>query len=350
MMRSLKRFLAQYFKHYWWHVLVVLAIFVFDFILFLRAPLFKDETPYVLHFESGASAQHLYRILDKDKHLTSRLKFQLLLKLSPYTHSLKAGVYQLVGTETPITLLKTLYDGDVLRSELTIIPGMRFEDIVEELNKAPYLKRTRNLAFHMQKICDVSYQGLDGAFLPESYQYDAGTADTLVLKRSCDAMKQTLAAIWADRDKGLPYDTPEELLVAASIIEKETAIEDERDKVSAVIVNRLKKGMRLQMDPTVIYALGSKYDGVIHKQDLSVKSPYNTYRHVGLPPSPIAESSVSSIYAAAHPAKVAYLYFVANGNGGHQFSVTLKEQNQAVRAYQALKDKRKASERANDRS
>lgn len=349
-MTTLKRILTQYFKHYWWHVLVVSGIFALQFGFFLRAPLFKDQTPYVLHFESGANAQHLYYLLAKEKHLSSHLNFKLLLKMSPYTHSLKAGVYQLTGRETPPEVLKKIFDGDVLTSELTIIPGMRFEDIANELDKAPYLERTPDLVVTMASLCGVNKQGLDGAFLPESYQYDAGSSDTRLLKRSCDALTKTLSAIWQEREKGLPYKTPEALLIAASIIEKETAIEEERDKVSAVIVNRLKKRMRLQMDPTVIYALGNKYQGVIYKKDLKVDNPYNTYRNYGLPPTPIAATSVASIYAAAHPAKVNYIYFVATGSGGHHFSVTLKKQNQAVKAYQALKEKRKKSESANDSS
>jgi UPF0755 protein len=337
MFHGLYRLIKGYFRHYWWHIFVVLFIFMLEFAFFLYSPLFVDGNSYVLHFEAGGSPQSLYQALAKDKHLTSLLKLKLLFRLSPHSRNLKAGIYYVPAKQTPLGLLAQLRKGQVIQKSITIVPGMRFKELMAVLEKAPFLRRTEALQEKLAKRCGVSVSALDGALLPETYQYDAGSDEIDLLQRSCDLMTATLSDVWGKRAKGLPYKNKEALLIAASIIEKETNLPPERDKVSAVIVNRLKKGMPLQMDPTVIYALGDSYQGVIYKKHLKINNPFNTYRYRGLPPSPIAFASEGSLIAAAHPANALYYYFVATGKGGHRFSQTLKEQIKAVKSYHKSK-------------
>ncbi|SUC18602.1 aminodeoxychorismate lyase [Proteus mirabilis] len=180
---------------------------------------------------------------------------------------------------------------------------------------------------------------LEGWFAPDTYHYTAGTTDIAILKRAYQQMEKTLEEEWLKRDSDLPYKSAYEMLIMASIIEKETGIDAERTKVASVFVNRLKRNMRLQTDPTVIYGLGDKYRGTIYRSDLNGYTPYNTYQIDGLPPTPIAMPSVASIKAAAHPADTRYLYFVADGTGGHKFSTTLAEHNKAVAQYRRLQQR-----------
>ncbi|UNU74191.1 endolytic transglycosylase MltG [Moraxella nasovis] len=183
---------------------------------------------------------------------------------------------------------------------------------------------------------------LEGWFAPNTYLFDYGTSDRQILKRLYSEQKKLLQAEWDDKDANLPYQSPYEALIMASIIEKETSIDDERQKVAAVFINRLRQGMRLQTDPTIIYGLFDRYDGKIYRSNISEKTAYNTYQINGLPPTPIALPSAASIRAAMHPADTDVVYFVATGKGGHTFSRTLDEHNQAVAKYRAtLKDNAK---------
>ena len=174
----------------------------------------------------------------------------------------------------------------------------------------------------------------EGLLLADTYQYNAGSTSKTLLKQAHHNLIQYLDGVWKSRDPNLPYKTPYELLTAASIIEKETALASERQLISGVVVNRLKKGMPLQMDPTVIYSLQEKYTGKLSHNDLQVDSPYNSYKHRGLPPGPIAMVGKDSINAAAHPQWSNYLYFVARGDGGHHFSETYVQQINAINKYQ----------------
>lgn len=177
---------------------------------------------------------------------------------------------------------------------------------------------------------------LEGRFAPDTYYFATGTTDVQVLKKLYDTQSQRLAAAWQSRQEGLPYKTADELLVMASIVEKETGVAQERPEVAAVFVNRLRQGMRLQTDPTIVYGLFDRYDGKIYKKDIAERTAYNTYQMDGLPPTPIAMPSKAAIEAAAHPAQSQFLYFVATGQGGHAFSKTLQEHNQAVARYRQI--------------
>ena len=181
---------------------------------------------------------------------------------------------------------------------------------------------------------------IEGWLYPDTYHYTAGNSDEMILKRAYNRMSKEVDEIWQDREKNLPYKTPEDLVTMASIIEKETGVGEERGKVASVFINRLRIGMRLQTDPTVIYGLGKNYNGNLTRRDLQQPTAYNTYVISGLPPTPIAMPSRASLEAAAHPDKTSYLYFVADGKGGHVFTTNLQSHNQAVRNYlQVLREK-----------
>ena len=183
------------------------------------------------------------------------------------------------------------------------------------------------------KSLGLSHTNLDGLLMPETYHFVAGESDLSILKRASRHLQQTVKQVWENRNTTIPLKNDYELLILASIIEKETAVAKERDKVASVFVNRLNKKMRLQTDPTVIYGIGESFNGDITKKDLRTPTPYNTYVISGLPPTPIAMVGKSAIEAAAHPADTPYFYFVADGFGGHQFSKTLAEHNKAVQVY-----------------
>jgi UPF0755 protein len=178
-------------------------------------------------------------------------------------------------------------------------------------------------------------ESAEGQFFPDTYHYDRGASDWQILQRAYDAMQQALAEEWSERAAGLPYETPYEALIMASIIERETGLDEERGEIAGVFVRRLQKGMRLQTDPTVIYGLGPAFDGNLTRRHLADESnPFNTYRHGGLPPAPIALPGRASIRAALQPEDGDALFFVARGDGGHVFSATLAEHERAVRKYQ----------------
>ncbi len=314
-----------------WHFRIAFFLLILKFVFFLNTPVFSKGPSFVVTLPKGASAKSLYNIVDRTNRLNSKLFFYLLIKLSPEAKHLQAGTYELTDILTPLSFITMLSEGQVLTKVFTIIPGTTIEDVVETIKHKPYIKTGKNILKELKKKHQL--KSLEGRLLPDSYEYHAYTPASSLLESSLNKMTVELENIWKNRNKDLPFKTPLELLTAASIVEKETHIEREKALVAAVINNRLKKNMRLQMDPTIIYALGDAYDGSLHKKNLKIKSPYNTYLYKGLPPTPIAFPSISSLNACAHPAEVPYLYFVANEKGAHTFSVTLKDQRQAVKAY-----------------
>jgi UPF0755 protein len=249
---------------------------------------------------------------------------------------IKAGEYAVEPGMTPLQLLDNLVRGKVIQYSLTIPEGLTFRQIMQLVETQPELRHTLpdyRPATVMQAIGEPG-QSPEGRFYPDTYHFPRGTTDVQFLRRSYQTMASLLAEEWQGRDTGLPYKKPYDALIMASIIEKETAIPAERGRIAGVFVRRLQRGMRLQTDPTVIYALGEQYDGNIHKRDLTLNSPYNTYLHAGLPPTPIASPGRESIIAALHPEPGNELYFVARGDGSHHFSRTLEEHNRAVAKYQ----------------
>ena len=291
---------------------------------------------------AGTGRVALEDLLVKDNIIEQGHEFQWLLKLRPELAKMKAGTYRLQPEMNVEQVLALIASGKEAQFSIRFIEGNRFSDWSNILRDAPYLENKAKDATQTELYAMIGYDGeglLEGWLYPDTYSYTAGTADTDILKRAYQRMKNSLDEEWAGRDRDLPYKNAYEMLIMASIIEKETGIDSERSQVASVFVNRLKKNMRLQTDPTVIYGLGDKYRGKIYRSDLDNYSAYNTYKIDGLPPTPIAMPGLASIKAAAHPAKTDYLYFVANGTGGHIFSHNLNDHNRAVKVYRQIEQK-----------
>lgn len=259
-----------------------------------------------------------------------------LLRLKPELGGFKAGTYQLTPDMDVKAMLLLFRSGKEAQFSIQFIEGTRVQDWIPLLEQVPYVKHSLEGLSETQiaeklAISDPAHP--EGWLYPDTYNYTAGTTDIALLKRAHDKMKKTVDEVWAGREENLPYKTPYEMVIMASIIEKETAVDAERDKVASVFINRIRIGMKLQTDPTVIYGMGSQYNGNITRKDLTTPTPYNTYTIDGLPPTPIAMPGLASLKAAAHPAKTNYLYFVADGKGGHTFTTNLQSHNQAVRQY-----------------
>lgn len=290
--------------------------------------------PLILCLEKNMSAANFVHTLARNDLIQSPRLFLLMIRLQGLSHLLKAGIYQIKPGETAYLFLKRVVDGDCLRLPFQIIEGTTLNNTIDVVDHLPYLLQNKDV---MAKIAG-DHASAEGLLLADTYYYDAGSNALNVLMTAHNALTNFLDKAWVSRSENLPYKSSYELLIAASIIEKESAKADEKRLISGVIVNRLQKRMQLQMDPTVIYALGSEYTGTLTHQNLSVDSPYNTYKHYGLPPTPIAMVAKDSIDAAAHPAITSYLYFVARGDGTHQFSESYEDQRKAI---STLKDRKK---------
>lgn len=259
-----------------------------------------------------------------------------LARLNRAETGIKAGSYSVKQGVTPLQLLGKLTRGEVTQGELTLVEGWSFRQWRQRMDKHPDLRHETSGLSEAQiaERLGQSIAQLDGWLFPDTYLFDKQSSDLDLLARALRAMQRKLDSEWGQRDQGLPYKTPLEALVMASIIEKETGQAADRAMVAAVFVNRLRKGMLLQTDPTVIYGLGENFDGNLRKRDLQADTPYNTYTRSGLPPTPIAMPGLASLQAALHPAASDVLYFVARGDGSSEFSRTLDEHNRAVNRYQ----------------
>ncbi|MYN41027.1 endolytic transglycosylase MltG [Duganella sp. FT109W] len=264
------------------------------------------------------------------------LLFNLLARATGKSSKLKAGSYELKPGSTPLRLIDQLARGEFAQEQLTIIEGWNFRQMRAAIAAHKGLKHdTVALSdTELMTAIDADYKQAEGLFFPDTYLFAKGSSDLQIYKQAHAIMLTRLADAWAKRDPSLPYKNPYEALTMASIVEKETGQKSERAMIAGVFVNRLKLGMLLQTDPTVIYGMGLKYDGKIRKKDLETDTPYNTYTRAGLPPTPIALPGVQSLMAALSPAKTAALYFVSKGNGTSQFSDNLNDHNRAVNQYQ----------------
>lgn len=309
---------------------------------FAGSPLaIEKETIFTL--PAGTGREGLETLLLDQKIITDGVFFPWLLRLEPELAKFKAGTYRFTTGMTVREMLALLSSGKEAQFSIRFVEGSRLKEWLITLQQAPYIKHTlsdkteQDIAALLE-IKDKANP--EGWFYPDTYAYTAGTSDSTLLQRAHQRMKKTVDEVWKGREEGLPYKTPDELLTMASIIEKETAINEERTQVASVFINRLRLGMRLQTDPTVIYGMGDDYKGVITRKALDTATPYNTYVISGLPPTPIAMPGKASLDAAAHPAKTSYLYFVADGKGGHSFTTNLADHNRAVRVYRsALKER-----------
>ena len=279
--------------------------------------------------------------LVKQGVLNEPWRFILIAKLLNKQSYLQAGNYTLNKNVSPYQLLLSLNHGKTTQGSITFIEGRTFAQMHEKIIKNDAIKQTITglSESEMMKLMGSDYSVAEGLFFPDTFYFDRNTADTVILKRSYDAMRSKLAKAWEGRDTNLPYKNSYQALIMASIIEKETGKVSERPMIAGVFINRLRIGMRLQTDPTVIYGMGARYDGNIRKKDLIADTPYNTYTRDGLPPTPIAMPGIAAIDAALHPEKTKALYFVGKGDGSHVFSNNLVEHNLAVVRYQLKNNK-----------
>lgn len=266
-------------------------------------------------------------------------RFILLAKLLNKEQYLQAGSYTLNKNVSPYQLLLSLNYGKATQGSVTFIEGRTFAQMREKLAKNDAVKQTTTALSdrEIMQLLGSRYTTPEGLFFPDTFYFNRHTPDIALLKISYDSMQAKLNKAWQTRDPNLPYKDSYEALIMASIVEKETGKPSERPMIAGVFINRMRFGMRLQTDPTVIYGMGVKYDGNIRKKDLLTDTPYNTYTRGGLPPTPIAMPGMASIEAALHPAETKALYFVGKGDGSHEFSNNLNEHNRAVVRYQLKK-------------
>jgi UPF0755 protein len=303
---------------------------------FCLRPLEPPRLPFDFTVKSGASLKGVARSLADEGLLPEPHAFWILGRLLGKAGALQAGTYRIAAPLTPLELLDKLSSGDVLPIEIAFVEGTTLRQWLAQLHQHPQVRPTlagRSEA-EVRQALGATEPALEGLFFPDTYRFVAGTPDVDILRRAYAEMAKRLAKAWEGRDPALPLASPYEALILASIIEKETGRAGERATIASVFVNRLRKGMRLQTDPTVIYGLGERFDGNLRKRDLQADTPWNTYTRDGLPPTPIAMPGAASLAAAANPAATDFLYFVGKGDGSHQFSRTLEEHNRAVAKYQ----------------
>ncbi|MES9988471.1 MAG: endolytic transglycosylase MltG [Candidatus Thiodiazotropha endolucinida] len=294
----------------------------------------EEGVNYILH--PGMTVRSLAEDLQQRGMLEKPILLRFIARWQGQASKLKAGEYYLPAGTTPPKLLEILSSSQVVQYALTIIEGWTFDQLMAAIRRDPVLEHSLKEVTNDQVMQHLGLDDLhpEGRFYPDTYHFPRGTTDAAFLKRAYKRMESVLEQAWQKRKKQLPLKSPYEALILASIIERETGIPEERGKIAGVFIRRLKRGMLLQTDPTVIYGMGESYNGNIRKRDLTRDTPYNTYLHKGLTPTPIAMPSGAAIRAALNPEEGNSLYFVATGDGGHYFSSTLEEHNKAVRKYQ----------------
>jgi len=302
----------------------------------VNAPLELATSPVDLSIESGSSARDVANAAVEAGVPLNPMLLYWWFRLSGDARQIKAGSYELEQGLSPRSLLRKLVRGEEALRSVTLVEGWTFRQVQDALRKADQLKpQTQGMSSDaIMQALGMPGVAAEGRFFPDTYTYAKGSSDLAVLRRAAHAMDKKLAAAWAQRGPQSPLQTAEQALILASIVEKETGKGSDRAMVSSVFNNRLRIGMRLQTDPTVIYGLGDSFDGNLRKKDLLTDTPWNTYTRVGLPPTPIAMPGKASLLAAVQPAPSKALYFVARGDGSSEFSATLDEHNRAVNKYQ----------------
>ncbi|HQS02652.1 MAG: hypothetical protein B7Y07_08240 [Halothiobacillus sp. 24-54-40] len=318
----------------------------------LTRPLLAPDAPAMtIEIPSGADALRIARIADAAGARLNPTVFAWVARLRGQARDIQAGEYQITAQDHLLSWLDRLVAGDVVRYRLTIAEGNTAQDFLNALAAEPALAHTLQGLNQAQiiKTLNLPILNLEGWLFPDTYVFTRGTTDRKIVQEAYRGMKARLDAAWATRATNLPFKTPYDALILASIVEKETGLPAERAEVAGVFVNRLNLGMRLQTDPTVIYGVAMASQGQVDEQtaprsltvtQLRADTPYNTYLHTGLPPTPIALPSAAALQAVMHPAATDALYFVANGTGGHTFSRTLQGHNQAVQTWRRLENQR----------
>lgn len=308
---------------------LVILLIVTSWILVSKDMLAKNSE--VFQVESGSSISDVAKELSDKKLIKSRLFFKSLSKFLGANKKLKSGYYQISPNMSILAFLDNITNGSVMTTKVTLIEGKTIKYYFEQLSLDPSLESKGSLEDVMQSIgVKAPY---DGWFFPETYNFNYGESVENVLRRSYKEMQKKVSDLWIDRDKGLPLKSPYDAIILASLIENETALDNEKTLISGVFIRRINEGMRLQTDPTVIYALGDTYTPPLKKSDLKIDSLYNTYRNKGLPPGAISSVSYQSLYAALHPEKGNDLYFVSKKDGSHAFAPSYKEHKENIKKY-----------------
>lgn len=325
----------------WWILLVVFGLVLAvgtatAFTRYASAPFGFDAGPVRVTVEPGSHLKSIARQLARKGVIQLPWAFSVLARLRGQGQSLQAGVYEVTGTMSPNELLDRMVRGDAVHDEVKFIEGWTFRQMRAALDAHPGLRHdTRELSERdiLERVGAIE-RNAEGLFFPDTYRFGIGTSDLVVLRKAHSRMRDRLRANWEKRAPGLPLNSPYELLTVASVVEKETGKPEDRTHIAAVFLNRLRIGMRLQSDPTVIYGLGERFDGNLRRRDLETDGPYNSYTRAGLPPTPIALPGEAALAATANPAQSRALYFVARGDGTSHFSETLGEHNRAVDRFQ----------------
>ena len=295
--------------------------------------------PLEVQIPAGASARGVAAAISAAGIQSPPLLLQAWFRLSGQSRAIKAGTYEVKAGTTPRSLLAQLVKGEQALRSLTLLEGWNFRELMVAVRASPDLTQDLEGLDGAAVMARIGYPGRhpEGRFFPDTYRMVRQATASSVLKQAAQAMEQRLAQAWAQRNPATPLTSPDEALILASIVEKETGAEADRGLVGGVFSNRLRIGMRLQTDPTVIYGLGERFDGNLRRVDLQTDTPYNSYTRAGLPPTPISMPGWASLLAAVKPADTRALYFVARGDGSSQFSASLDEHNAAVRKFQLQK-------------
>jgi UPF0755 protein len=316
---------------------VLVATLAFGFYYWAGQPILKKDVEAIgFTVEAGSSVRGAAEQVAAAGVPVQPLLLEALVRLSGKSGRIKAGAYELEPGATPRRLVEQLVRGEFAQHALIVIEGWTFRQMRQAVAENTALKHDTVHLSDEELLAKVTpdYKQPEGLFFPDTYLFAKGASDLQIYRRAHALMQKKLEESWSARAPGLPYKTPYEALIMASIVEKETGQKAERDMIAGVFVNRLRQGMMLQTDPTVIYGMGERFRGNIRKRDLQTDTPYNTYTRAGLPPTPIALPGTAALAAALNPARTDALYFVARGDGTSHFSGNLTEHNQAVNKYQ----------------
>ena len=316
-------------------IVAALAVSVYG-AWYVHAPVPTASLPLEFEVPTGSGLRATARLLEKAGLEVQPLHFEIYARVTGGAGAIKAGNYEITVPISPAELLDKLTRGAVMQADLRIIEGWNFGQLRAALDASPFLGHDTEGRSTDELLARIGAGEThpEGLFFPDTYLFARGSSDLAVLRRAYHAMQRHLAEEWAQRAAKVPYKTPYEALIMASIVEKETGSAEEREQIAGVLVNRLRIGMALQVDPTVIYGLGKEFDGNLKRVHLNTDGPYNTYTRPGLPPTPIALPGHESLRAALRPAQTKALYYVSRGDGTSQFSRSLEEHNRAVSKYQ----------------
>jgi UPF0755 protein len=301
-----------------------------------KQPLTTGQPPIEFSIAPGSGVNAAAQQMVKAGVPVNPMLFQVLARVTGQSARIKAGSYELKPNTSPRRLLTQLVRGEFAQEAVTIIEGWTFRQMRDAVNASKALRHETEKLSDAELMAKLTkeFKQPEGLFFPDTYLFAKGASDLQIYKQAHQMMLNRLNAAWEKRDPNLPYKTPYEALIMASIVEKETGQKSERAMIAGVFVNRLRTGMMLQTDPSVIYGMGVRYEGKIAKKDLTTDTPYNTYTRYGLPPTPIALPGVQSLSAALSPAKTDALYFVSRNDGTSQFSENLNDHNRAVNQFQ----------------